>query len=177
MRLRTAWTLPLIVAALLSGCYSGPGTASKGDAALAVATPFDGDVPDGVVTPKPVVGAYIGIFRQQGAEPCCWITQEASFQSRLTPHAKALFLTVVLPPLTIYRDRPQSLVVRIPGQPATTFKNLQIGESTLRVPLEHPATRMITVSLHAGYAFVPKRENINGDNRLLAMYLTGIRSK
>ncbi len=175
MSVRVALMVTLLMTVFLPGCYTGAGTASKGDAALVVATPFQGDVPAGVVTPRPVIGAYEGIYKQQGDEPCCWITQDASFQTRVSPHAKTLLVTVILPDVALYKERPQALTVRISGQSAITFPNLAVGESTLRVPLKAKTGHsIVNVRLHAAYAFVPKRENLNDDTRLLSMYLTDV---
>lgn len=172
--MKRATILGLFLVAL-AGCYSGPGTSSKGDAALAIATPMDSDVPSGVVTPKPAVGSYSGIFKARGAEQCCWLSESASFQVDVPPKAKGLTVTVVLPSLDVYRRRPQGLTVRVNNGRPVVFSNLAIGQSELRVPLSTVAReRIVTVQLRPAYAFVPKREGINGDTRLLSLYLSDV---
>lgn len=173
-----AWLAIGLMASSLSGCYAGPGTSSKGDAALAVATPLDADVPSGIVTPKPVVGFYSGIYKARGSEPCCWLADNATFQTRVPRGAKALDLTIVLPTLQVYQQRPETVVVQVPGNAGKKFGPLKIGQTTLRFPLKPSAKdRIVTIDLRPAYAFVPKRENINGDTRLLSVYLTDVHTE
>lgn len=139
---------------------------------------MDSDLPAGVVTPRPAVGLYSGIYRKQGAELCCWITQDASFQVHIPRFAKVLIATVALPEMSLFRSRPQGLTIKVPGERPKSFPNLPVGQSELRVPLTGARKdRIVTVSVHAEYAFVPKRENINGDTRVLSLYLTGMQAK
>lgn len=172
------WLAFILMASTLSSCYAGAGTSSKGDEALAVATPMDADVPTGIVTPKPVVGFYSGIYKARGSEPCCWLSDHASFQTRVPRGAKAIALTVVLPTLRVYQARPETLSVQLSGERGKKFGPLSIGQTILRIPLK-PGTkeRIVTIDLKPGYAFVPKRESINGDTRLLSVYLTDVHTE
>jgi hypothetical protein len=159
----------------LSACYSGPGTSGPGDAAIAVATPADSNVPQGTVTPRPVAGSYSGIYRALGHEPCCWLSDRANLDVRIPPNATRIEMRVFLPSLAVYKGHPQSLTVGAWKQSAKRFSPLTIGEHVLDYPIHpRPQQRIMTLWLRPGYGFVPAREHVNGDKRLLSMFLLGV---
>lgn len=166
---------------LLAGCYGGPSTAVSGTAAPRtlpsgiVAQGKQGGTPAGIVTPKPVAGYYSGIYPQDQDGSCCWLASAADFQVKVPAKATILWIRVSLPPLQLYKNRPESLKVSTSGKLLKIFPKLAIGENLLRIPIaasleEHT----LQVHLDPGYAFVPAQQHINGDTRLLSIILESV---
>lgn len=160
----------------LSACYSGRGTSGPGDAAIAVSTPAaDSGIPQGTVTPRPVAGSYSGIYRVQGSEPCCWLSDKANLDVRIPPKATRIQIRIFLAPLDVYKQHPQSLTVGAWKQRPMRFAPLSPGEHVLEYPIQQsPRSRIMTLWLRPGYSFVPAREHINGDARMLSLFLLGV---
>lgn len=166
---------------LLVGCYGGPSTAeSNANAPRALPSGVlpqgkQSGAPAGVVTPKPVAGYYSGIYPEDQDGSCCWLAAEADFQVRVPAKSRILWIRVSLPPLQLYKSRPESLKVTGAGKVLKVFPKLAIGENLLRVPIApDPKERTMQIHLDPGYAFVPAQQHINGDTRLLSVILESI---
>ncbi len=135
-----------LAAALLAGCYGGPGTDSP-----VLGRPY----PLGVAAAAPAP-APTGIYASQyfGAYNCCWLMKDAAFATTIPAGHSRLRLMVSLPASGPYDKRPETLTVRVDAEPPKLFGGLRSGIFALDVPVAaRSAAREAVVRITSGYTW------------------------
>ena len=163
------------VALACAGCYRGPSSVDP-DLALFPSTGLPYGVMAAPPDRKPGPGPRRGIYasRRDGDEYCCWLARSATFDVQIPAKSRELTLRIFLPSIP-FRNQPQTAAVAVDGGSWHYFGPLGVGAHHLRVPLAmRRQPRVATITLRAGYSFVPVRRRINGDSRALSMYLKSV---
>lgn len=92
----------------------------------------------GVIVPPELVNPIEGVYSQQaqadGEGLCCWISSPASFHVEKREAAKVFVLTLYVPDVAVFRTRPQTIDLSLPGFHRTRrFSDLSSGFHTLSI--------------------------------------------
>lgn len=134
-----------------------PVSASNGDAAVGGIYPAEADDEKSLI--------------------CCWAAPKVTAKVEKKRAATRLSVSLYLPDIAPFKDRPQSITVSFPGARfVKVIRNLTPGFHSLSVPvpshLLHTA-KYLPVDLRADLSFVPP-ESTAGNPRRYSYILTGI---
>ncbi len=166
----------LVAACALASCGSAPVIGQDGPPRKAV--PYVAHaIPPGVYVAsgdrqKPMIdGLYPATVPNDPA--CCWMAPQARVQFMKKRNATYVDVTVyVLPDVPLFKKKPRSIRISV-GDNLVSSCCLQLGATTLslRLPDRYRAAAG-PFALHiATSSFVPAKEGLNGDTRVLGVLL------
>ncbi len=162
----------LLAAACLAGCYGGK-PADFGDTG-------NGGIPFGVVIASKEGARRAGLYVTSPDDDanCCWLAQDATFRTPVSPRTRRIRLTVSLPEAGPYDKRPLDETVIVDGRARKTFRGLRSGVWALDVDIPAPARdRAADVRAIASYAWTAAQQHLNADTRSLSVQLRSVRAE
>ena len=121
---------------------------------------------------KPMIdGLYVATVPNDPA--CCWMAPQARVQFKKKRNATHIDVTVyVLPDIPLFKKKPRSIRISV-GSNFVSSCCLQLGATTLslRLPDRYRAAEGPFALQIATSSFVPAKEGLNGDTRVLGVLL------
>ena len=183
---RARWSVPLafVASVVLASCAKPPTVGERDIAGEALPVSQFWSVPPGVdVTAEEFGRAELdGLFASSRGydATCCWMAPQARVRFRKARAATRLTMTVyVAPNVPLYRRKPPFVRVALDGVTLVSKDALPVGPSKLEMTLPTryrdgvgPYVLEVRTS-----SFVPAREHINADSRVLGLMLRNIETR